>query len=1672
MPGRTLMQQRLEEARAKEVARKEQELRDRAAGETFKQSRGRLAPAPADAPANPEIRGRTGKTASEMEAGRGTAEEKPTDLTVETAKVVGEGAAMAGDELMEFGVDVYADIVGDESARRNITMLRDMMPDPDTEIGRAIVPWVQFGIPFGAGLKAANLAYKGTKWWGAFAKGSAASGVTAAAFVDPEQEMLLSLTEDIPMLEGPVTDWLRSKDPDDSHWVGRGKNVIEDFALGVAAGGAEKLARSIHGYVRASKAGRPEAGLQGQDRVEVGEATKADVSASRTAAEAVVYPPGTQQADEALNRMATWRAPEVEAAQAETIARRAEEIPATKPTEPVDAAPASPPSADVPTGKPVENIPEPQYRMVWDPDTGEEIPELIVPEGTTGKGTSATYGKEDFLGEGELAANQAAKDTKAALSKAKQRTGLERRLTPEEQASLPPELNRYVDQPKGPEEIKKKEDVLPVPEGARPLGSELPEGGETRTLEAFMAARGVPEEQIGARIQAVDAAIKSFDWKSTDLQKLKGMDAYLDKPEGSIIGDAMTWAAGSESSKQETEAFLKFVRAVSPRVAPKDVASTLAALRSRIAWQSGRTAASGEGAKATGDALGTMSRAIQDLHSSPEESLGGLEQVAAELGGAALPSRLEIALEASENMVKGWNPDLTHGAPITETLAAPPPGRGWDVTGLEKEYAVQAPSTPEEVWSAQAPDFGHHVGDLYWAARRPEMWMDLEVPSMMARGRTALKTPAHVQFSALEAPRDIDEGIKRLAVMRKADVPVTTSAGLEDEVLDQAFQEAATVFGVSPKNIWRASPVDVDRPVLNQKYSVKPGDAAPSTIALKEQQAYDHAVALAKRTSAVQSLEAWMDEAAVVKGTWGVGPTRTEVGTTSKLYRNVSPGQAVEQLDFALAASQDTVHLSRMVAGGESSVAERGAFLASQYRLEAVANTIAGARTRAEQLLKDAKKVEKDPRQALRDHGGNTHVHALAAAVSMEESLDGALRLMRDWKRPDRAHGGRVAWQSVMSMRLASMLSNIPITGARNVGGNLVPPALDIPETFIASWIANGPSGYKEAMFDTSSRVMGQAAGMQMGLRLVAADMGMRWGSIAKPGMPSKIQASLRQRGLDWIYRDFARNQKSDPVRAISEADETAMLNRELISSGYFTFTQKVNRWAQDTALINAPFDPLQFQDMGFKAVSYLGEVYYRAGIQARNEGLTGQALKARRNELVAEHARGDVLNRQGLDHAEMNTFTQEPGELGQKIQVALNAGGQAGRLAVPFYRTINNIWKYAGRHTPFAPVFNESLRALRQGGEPRAREIARIVMGSSFMLYAISELGGTDRLTGNGKAHGYKLRPPGVPNNAVRVGDTWVDYRYFPVLGEILGTIANANEAMAAATTNAENDLAMALWFGTAAAVGTVFEGVWAGDLSEKIDAIRDSSQDPGRAAKVLFGTMGEFAPWQSARTAVDRAVSGGRRFNTRDPSPAAHAAETAAEMAMQEINRVVTKAMAPMGGFTERYPDRDVFGYPVTKVTPQADAALDENGDPLPAPWTSVLYTDLSILAMSKASDDSTIKEMQRLELRFDRPSRTIKERVKNDDRMGGYEMNAKEYDEYTIGAGRWFEREVKAFMKRNDYQELSDFNRRRLVRDLRGHALEFSAQRMREKYPHIRMVLDDWADKRRATMEMRGG
>jgi len=211
---------------------------------------------------------------------------------------------------------------------------------------------------------------------------------------------------------------------------------------------------------------------------------------------------------------------------------------------------------------------------------------------------------------------------------------------------------------------------------------------------------------------------------------------------------------------------------------------------------------------------------------------------------------------------------------------------------------------------------------------------------------------------------------------------------------------------------------------------------------------------------------------------------------------------------------------------------------------------------------------------------------------------------------------------------------------------------------------------------------------------------------------------------------------------------------------------------------LNIPTSMLRGADTLFKAIGYQMEVQKRAMRQGLSEGLDGDDLARRIQEMTDNPP--PALKADAISVAHYQTFTNPLGEKGRKLVTGLRAFPGV-RYIIPFTRTFTNIFVNTWKGTPLALISRQVRADMAAGGTRAAQAWGRIGTGSIMML-AAADMAMEGTITGKGPSDSRlkaNLLRTGWKPYSVKLGGVYIPFNRAEPIGNFLAIGADIAEVI-----------------------------------------------------------------------------------------------------------------------------------------------------------------------------------------------------------------------------------------------------------------------------------------------------
>lgn len=324
-----------------------------------------------------------------------------------------------------------------------------------------------------------------------------------------------------------------------------------------------------------------------------------------------------------------------------------------------------------------------------------------------------------------------------------------------------------------------------------------------------------------------------------------------------------------------------------------------------------------------------------------------------------------------------------------------------------------------------------------------------------------------------------------------------------------------------------------------------------------------------------------------------------------------------------------------------------------------------------------------------------------------------------------------------------------PATQVVNILGNGIKAAYVIPKTLVDASISKAFYDGEISYLESTSAAFGMVKGFRNGMRLLwhgnkATDIG---------DLKAQFEQFSKIEGI---------NDNIISAEAFGVGPESA-------------FGRGIDYMGR---ALNLPTSMLKGADTVFKAIGYQMEVQKRAIRQGISEGLDGDDL-AKRIQEITDNPPPDI-KADAISVAHYQTFTNPLGERGRKLATGLRAFPGV-RYVVPIIRTPTNILVDTLKGTPLALISREVRADIAAGGTRAAQAWGRIGTGSILML-AATDMAMEGTITGKGPSDPRlreNLLRTGWKPYSVKLGGVYIAYNRAEPIGNFLAFGADIAEVI-----------------------------------------------------------------------------------------------------------------------------------------------------------------------------------------------------------------------------------------------------------------------------------------------------
>ena len=193
--------------------------------------------------------------------------------------------------------------------------------------------------------------------------------------------------------------------------------------------------------------------------------------------------------------------------------------------------------------------------------------------------------------------------------------------------------------------------------------------------------------------------------------------------------------------------------------------------------------------------------------------------------------------------------------------------------------------------------------------------------------------------------------------------------------------------------------------------------------------------------------------------------------------------------------------------------------------------------------------------------------------------------------------------------------------------------------------------------------------------------------------------------------------------------------------------------------VVRFPFRIISAPDAFFRAINKTGAINAEATRRAIKEGLKGEALVVRIDEII----KSGIVEEKATKKAAYRVFQEELDKYTATLN-SLRGKLPLTKLIIAFFKTPVNLLKFGVERSPLAPLLPRFWKAvIKQGGEEANQAIARMVVGSGIVsgltMYAMDRSieGSWQNLTPAERDAKYRQ---GQQPFSVKIGNKYYSYR------------------------------------------------------------------------------------------------------------------------------------------------------------------------------------------------------------------------------------------------------------------------------------------------------------------------
>jgi len=516
------------------------------------------------------------------------------------------------------------------------------------------------------------------------------------------------------------------------------------------------------------------------------------------------------------------------------------------------------------------------------------------------------------------------------------------------------------------------------------------------------------------------------------------------------------------------------------------------------------------------------------------------------------------------------------------------------------------------------------------------------------------------------------------------------------------------------------------------------------------------------------------------------------VDTTNALLRLRQ--EYVAKQEAGTLKPEDQVRMAQMVARSGYILAEHLGAAAEAGRALRILQETRQATKSAREILEVLDKQNFGPGglQEMMDALGKVRDPAEALAV---------IRELAPWQ---------VGWRRFMEYYRASLLSAMRTTQGIFVG-NVVMSGTRVPEVLLSAFESKLRSAKPEDKV-YAQEALALTHGMRAGM-FDAVAAGRAW--------LDRVLGAVKTGG----WRDAATVTKAD-YNKMREAASMDVRHSPAIPGKLGEVVRAMG------------YGPNSLADAVFRTINQNGTAHQLAARKALSEGLRfGSPEYAQRvADLLKspDEAATKIIQKSGTDY----TLMSELGEWGKKAQSLTHDTPL--EVIFPFPRAMGNMVKAFARRTPVANSFIREWREdYAAGGVRRDQAMAQLAFGR-ITLATVWMLADGGHITGGDLGTQPEKRvsaAAGEQPYSVKLGDAYYGYQRMPIVGQLMGMAADAQQVYAKLDDPEEKDRLLAMLsfaFAQNVTNPTVFRG-----LSDVIDAVRYPDRYGERYIQNLVGKI-----------------------------------------------------------------------------------------------------------------------------------------------------------------------------------------------------------------------------------------